>query len=233
MNRYRFMPFAPLLAAFALVIGFCSAPPAQSQAIPSLGPITQTFTTPGSPGIRFGPLTGQNSGTFQSTGAGPTDVQVSNDGFTWTNTQLFTMAGVTESQPFTPTSGVTYQFGPTNAVYVQIVPDSTWNGQTATVTGWLSGSNSNSGSGGGGSGQTVVCASPGCVIASLPPISGTVSNNCVTNCTPPPIATMAPLFGIALPVGFPWPSLRTSCIYIFLLLERRCWVPVTSTAALP
>ena len=138
------IPFSPRAVAAvavlaALVVGTWPPWPSRAQA-PPLGPVTQTFTTSGSAPIRFGPLRGQNSCAFQSTGAGPTAAQVSNDSATWTPTVITSMAGVVQSQPFTPTSGTTYQITPTTAQYLQIAPDTTWSGQTATITAWCSAS---------------------------------------------------------------------------------------------
>jgi hypothetical protein len=147
----------------AVILAFCAMQgPTGAQSSGgqvAAGQVSGTFTGPGSPPLRYGPLAGQNSCTFQESGVGPTDATVSNDGASWSATTISTMGGATQTQPFTPTSGTVYQISPVNAVYVQLAPDPTWGSQNATVTMRCSGAISNvvtTTSGGAGSNVTIV-----------------------------------------------------------------------------
>ena len=222
MNRYRFMPFAALLTAFALVIGFCSFQrPAPAQTV-ALGPSTINFSNSSSANTLCN-VTGQNSGVFYATGTmGPVDAQVSTDGATWTATNIATIAGVVQTQPFTPTSGVNYQVAPLVGGCVRIVADSTYGTQAMTVVFRAQGATGAIGQNGGSS--TVTCAVPGCTV-----IQGTTPW-VVT--TPGPIATLGPLASPSpLPSpGAPYTLPVTNFQYFW---NGTAWVPVTNTAPLP
>jgi hypothetical protein len=203
---------AALAMLSALVVATWPPWPSHAQ-VPYIRPVTQVFTTSGSPPIIFCNLTGQNSGTFQATGSGPIDVQVSNDTYTYTNTTISTLAGTAQAQPLSPTSGVTYQFGPINGVCVRIAPDPTWSGQTVTVTAYVSGASSTiAGSGGGGATPIptpaggvypVSCAPPGqnpCSVHDSAPVQPSpLYTQPVT--TPAPAATCTPDLAICVHVA--------------------------------
>ena len=174
-------------AVFTLVLAFCATERPSVAQTPRLGPITQTFTSSGSPPIKACGLSGQNSATFQATGAGPIDAQVSNDGVSWTNASISNMAGTTQTQPFTPTSGTTYQVIPLNADCFQITPDSTWSGQTVTITVKLSGSIASAGFGGGGGGNVTITNTPGVTIQNTPGV--VCVSGCAGGAQPTPIYT--------------------------------------------
>jgi hypothetical protein len=132
MKSRLFRIALPTGGALALFLaGISNCPTASPQTI---GPITQTFTSAGSPPVRACGLKGQNSATFQATGAGPINAQVSNDGVSWTPATISTLTGAIQAQPFTPTSGTIYQVTPLNADCVQIAPDSTWTTQNVTIS---------------------------------------------------------------------------------------------------
>ena len=167
MNR-RFSSLLASGAMFTLVLAFCAMQQPTGAQTARLGPITQTFTSAASPPIKACGLSGQNSATFQATGSGPIDAQVSNDGVSWTNASISNMAGTAQAQPFTPTSGTTYQVIPLNADCFQITPDSTWSGQTVTITMKASGSIASAGFGGGSGGNVTVVNTPGVNIENTP-----------------------------------------------------------------
>ena len=204
----------------ALVLAFCSFQrPAPAQV--TVGPIQQTFTTSGSPPIKACGLRGENSATFQSTGAGPTDAYISNDGFSWTPAIISNASGAVQAQPFTPTSGTTYQVTPLTGDCVEIAPDSTWSGQTATIT--FKASNAiatvpTPGSGGGGGATPiptpaggvypVTCASPGqnpCAVTTSPPYVA-------PTCPAAPSAPCVQLTGPPAPQPSPLYTTPVSCV---------------------
>jgi hypothetical protein len=177
--------------AIALFLAFCSfQQPARSQAV--IGPITQTFTSAGSAPLRACGLKGENSATFQATGAGPIDAQVSNDGVSWTPATISTLAGAAQAQPFTPTSGTIYQVTPLNADCIQILPDSTWSGQTVTVTFKASGA--------------IAAIPPPGAISSLPPVQ-LVTPVPVTQSSVPWSDACLAVYPCGFPTPIPFPTL--------------------------
>gem|GEM_PF-5165164 len=96
---------------------------------------------------------------------------IGNDGYSWTPATISTVAGKPQAQPLTPTSGTTYQVTPLSADCILIAPDSPWGSQNMTVTFKASSAIASAVTPGPGetANQTVTCAPPGCLIASMPP----------------------------------------------------------------
>jgi hypothetical protein len=199
--------------ALAFVLAFCAMQrPVISQT--TIGPITQAFTSSGSAPIKACGLRGENSATFQATGAGPIDAQVSNDGFSWTPATISNVSGATQAQPFTPTSGTVYQVTPLNADCVQIAPDSTWGSQSVTITFKASGAIAAAptpGGGGGGS-TTVTCASPGCVVTqgTTPWVVNTAAPGAAATPSSGPLPTASA--GAAAPALAPYGFVFNACM---------------------
>jgi hypothetical protein len=214
MNIRRFaLPVAVSALILALVAGTWPPMPLQAQSA-AIGPISQTFTSAASPPLRACGLRGENSATFQATGAGPIDAQVSNDGFSWTTATISTISGATQAQPFTPTSGTVYQVTPLNADCVQIAPDSTWGSQSVTITFKASGAIAAAptpGGGGGGS-TTVTCASPGCVVTqgTTPWVVNTAAPGAAATPSSGPLPTASA--GAAAPALAPYGFVFNACM---------------------
>jgi hypothetical protein len=202
---------AALAVVAALVVGTWPPWPTAAQ-VARIGPYAQTFTSAASPPIKACGLSGQNAATFQSTGAGPIDASISNDGYSWTPAQITTTAGAVQAQPFTPTSGTTYQVTPLTGDCVEIAPDSTWSTQTATITFKASGAIATVPTPGGGGGSSspvqpsplyttpVSCVTPSCNMTAYQGTSPWVVSTPTAG--PAPTASAGAAFPAAAPYNF-------------------------------
>lgn len=170
MNRLK-RNIPALFIALAIFVGASTTfHPRIARADVPVATVTGTLTNPGDQVIVIG-LVGQSSCSFFATGSpSAVDVQGTNDKSGspgWTNVAAldYGSPAAVQTQPFTPSTGTSYQFSPTSLTRARVVADATWSGGPASITITCTAAVARAGAAGGGGGGVTTVSGSGPVTA--------------------------------------------------------------------